>query len=62
METEQFIGKTLVEAREILKNTKFYIHTDRRDDSNYLCTADFNTFRIRVEIDNNIITSVNGVH
>ena len=61
-EYKYLIGKTLEKAREEFKNTKYFIFPDRIDDKWIVCTCDMNEYRNRVEVDNNVITAVTGIH
>lgn len=51
------IGKTEDEAKVISFNAKYVIRTVRIDDNYILCTTDYRTDRINIEIDKNLVTN-----
>ena len=47
------IGKTFVEAKEIAEKASYYIRIVKFNDNCYICTRDFRTDRINVELKGN---------
>ena len=55
-----FVGKTLVEARVAAKETGWFIALSKQDGQSYVGTTDVNPARVKVEVENGIVTAVVG--
>lgn len=54
----ELLGKTLVEAIDIVDFSEYSFRIVREDNNYYGITDDFNTERLNFELDNDLITKV----
>jgi len=53
---DSILGKTEEEGTKYLKENNVEFRVVRKDDTNFICTCDFNPNRVNIELDNDIIT------
>ena len=57
-DSDQLIGLSETEAKEIAIRNGYAFRVTRKDAVNYVITCDFRTFRINVEIDDEKVSKV----
>ena len=57
---DELIGKTLEEAKEIIDRS-IRIRINKEDGVSYFGTCDMNPNRLNVEIENKLISKINGI-